>query len=53
MDSKDLINWGELSRRITGSRDAIRRNRIPKRHEAIVNRLLKLLDCWTKWIEKN
>ncbi len=45
-----LINWSELSRLITkGDRGGIRANAIPKRHEAKVKRLLKLLEEWQKW----
>lgn len=39
MKAEDLINWGELSRILTGSRLNIRKNRIPKRYEPFINDL--------------
>ena len=36
MKAENLINWGELSRLLTGSRLNIRKNRIPKKHAAKV-----------------
>ena len=30
METKDLINWGELSRMLSGSRQTVRKNKIPK-----------------------
>jgi len=47
-----LINWSELSRLITkGDRNGIRANKIPKKHQAKVERLLKLIEEWQKWAE--
>jgi len=52
MESKKLINWSELSRLLTkGDRNGIRANKIPKKHEPKVKRLLTLLDEWQKWAE--
>ena len=46
----DLINWSELSRLITkGDRNGIRPNKIPKKHEAKVRRLQKLIEAWQEW----
>lgn len=44
MDTKNLINWGELSRIRSGSRQAIRRNKIPKIHRPFVEDLLKAIE---------
>lgn len=43
---KDLINWAELSLKLTGRRDKIRKNYIPKKHKHQVDELLLLLDYW-------
>ena len=44
MNSENLINWGELSRRLAGSRETVRKNRIPKKHQPIVSELLTAID---------
>lgn len=44
MDAKDLLNWGELSRLLAGSRQTVRRNSIPKIHQPFVNDLLKAMN---------
>lgn len=46
MSIKELINWGELSRMLTGDRMNIRKNRIPKKYEKSVNELVKHLEQW-------
>lgn len=46
---KDLINWKQVSIELSGSDNSIRKNQIPKKYEAKVNRLLKLLELWQKW----
>ena len=46
--SKDLINWGELSRRLAGSRMTIRKNKIPKKHREKINALIIAIDEATK-----
>jgi hypothetical protein len=49
MDPKNLINWSELSRAITkGDRNGIRMNKIPIKHQAKVERLIKLIEKWQK-----
>ena len=40
MNAKDLINWGELSRLLSGSRMTIRKNKIPKIHQPFVAELI-------------
>ena len=42
--SKDLINWGELSRRLSGSRMTIRKNKIPKKHRDKIDALISSID---------
>lgn len=44
MDTKDLINWGELSRMLSGSRQTVRKNKIPKIHQPFVDELIKVMD---------
>lgn len=41
---KDLVNWGELSRRLTGSRLNVRRNRIPKKYEPVIKDLTEAME---------
>lgn len=50
-DTKKLINWGELSRRLTGERTYLRKNRIPGKYKLQINRLIKLIRQWEKEIE--
>lgn len=50
--NKDLINWHELSRRLSGNGQNIRPNSIPKKYERKVNRLLKIIEVWERW-QKN
>lgn len=44
MKAEDMINWGELSRFLAGSRQTVRRNSIPKIHQQFVNDLLKAMN---------
>lgn len=46
---KDLINWHELSRRLSGNGQNIRPNSIPKKYENKITRLLKILEVWERW----
>lgn len=46
---KDLINWKRLSIELSGSDNTIRKNQIPKKYKAKIDRLLKLLELWQKW----
>ncbi len=41
-----LINWGELSRILAGSRSVITKKRIGKKHEEKVSELRQLLQKW-------
>jgi len=42
----NLINWGELSRILSGSRTVVSQNRMPKKHEPKVNELKWKLNEW-------
>ena len=44
MDAKDLLNWGELSRMLSGSRQTVRKNKIPKIHRPFIEELIKAMD---------
>lgn len=46
MSSKDLINWGELSRLLSGSRMNIRKNRIPEKYKEHVTNLVNCIESW-------
>jgi hypothetical protein len=47
--SKDLIKWSELSRKLSGSDNSIRANKVPKKYKNKVDRLIKLLEAWERW----
>ena len=42
--AENIINWGELSRILSGSRQTVRKNKIPKIHRKFVSDLLKAID---------
>lgn len=46
IDAKNLINWGELSRLLAGNRSSITKKRIPKKHQATIERLKELIKQW-------
>lgn len=46
----NMIKWAELSRKLSGSDNSIRPNKIPKKYERKVKRLLRLLDAWERWV---
>lgn len=48
-DISTLIKWAELSRKLSGSDNSIRPNKIPKKYERKVKRLLLLLKLWERW----
>ena len=47
--SKDLIKWSELSRKLSGSDNSIRPNKVPKKYKKKVDRLTQLLEAWEAW----
>jgi hypothetical protein len=51
MSAQDLINWGELSRLLSGSRMNIRKNRIPQKYEAEINSLVRHIEDWQTEIQ--
>lgn len=44
--ARDLINFGALSKLLTGRRDIIRDNRISKTYEDEVRELIELINYW-------
>ena len=48
----DLIKWSQLSRKLSGSDNSIRPNKIPKKYEKDISSLLKALDNWESSIDK-
>ena len=44
IDPKDLLNWGELSRILSGSRQTVRKNKIPKIHQPFIDDLIKAMN---------
>ncbi len=46
---KVIINWHELSRRLSGNGQNIRPNKIPKKYQKKIARLLKILEAWERW----
>jgi len=43
-ETKNLINWGELSRMLSGSRQTVRKNKIPKIHQEFIYKLLAAME---------
>ena len=50
MNPKDLINWRKLSELLTGSPINIRKDHVPKKYEAKVNRLIKIIAIFVRWV---
>ena len=48
MNAKDLINWRKLSELLTGNPTYIRKEFIPAKYEAKVNRLLRILAIFVR-----
>jgi len=46
---KNLINWKQVSIELSGNDNSIRKNQVPKKYKAKIDRLLKLLELWRKW----
>lgn len=44
MKAEEFINWGELSRFLAGSRQTVRKNKIPKIHQPFIYELLKAMN---------
>lgn len=51
MSAQDLINWGELSRLLSGSRMNIRKNRIPEKYKEQVTTLINCIEGWQTEIQ--
>ena len=41
-----MINWGELSRHLSGDRTVVSRNRIPNKHQVASERLKLSIESW-------
>ncbi len=46
---KDLINWKQASIELSRNDNSIRKNKIPKKYKAKIDRLLRILELWQKW----
>ena len=46
MKADKLINWGELSRILTNSRQGVRKNKVPKKHQKIVSELKNTIETF-------
>jgi hypothetical protein len=51
MRAQDIINWGELSRLLSGSRMNIRKNRIPEKYKEQVTSLVNCIESWQTEIQ--
>ena len=49
--SKQYLNWKQISLLLSGSDNAIRKNSIPKKYQYKIDRLLKVIDTWEKWVK--
>ena len=45
---ENLINWKELSRKLSGNQTSVTRNRIPKKYQSKVDSLIECLNVWEK-----
>jgi hypothetical protein len=48
-ESTKIIKWSELSRKLSGSDNSIRPNKVPKKYQKKVDRLIQLLEAWERW----
>jgi hypothetical protein len=46
MKPENLINWGELSRILSGTRSVVTKKRMPKKYEKQVSELLASISKW-------
>ena len=46
---QELIKWSTLSKMLSGSDNSIRQNKIPKKYEEDVKKLIEFLEAWDKW----
>lgn len=52
-ESKNIINWGELSRILAGHRSSITKNRISKKHKEQIDKLLNVVNEWYDYISSD
>ncbi len=43
MKPENLLNWGELSRLLSGNRFTVRKNKVPVKYQDIVSKLLSTI----------
>ena len=48
----DLIKWAQLSRKLSGSDNSIRPNKIPNKYLIRVNALLQAINEWERTIDE-
>lgn len=48
---KEIINWQELSRRLSGNGQNIRPNKIPKKYQWKIDGLFRVLKAWERWVK--
>jgi hypothetical protein len=46
MQASDLLNFVSISQHLTGKRDNIRKDKIPKKHAAKVKELADMVEYW-------
>ena len=46
---QELIKWSTLSKMLSGSDNSIRQNKIPKKYEEEVKKLIEFLEAWEQW----
>lgn len=46
--TKQIFNWGEISRILSGTRSVIRKNSIPKVHEPVINEMIEAVETVLK-----
>lgn len=49
---QSIINWKEVSRRLSGSDNSIRSNKCPKKYQKKIDRLIKIIELWIDWANK-
>jgi len=51
-EPKDLINWVELSRYLSGNESSVSRTRCPKKYQKAVDSLIDNLKAWEEKIKE-
>ncbi len=53
MNPEELINWAALSRLLANDRSSITKNRVPKKHQEKINKLIRSIADWQEEIKKD